>query len=220
MAALLARPDVGGVMCGFDKNDMQRFVLDGPQRERLGRAAYIEPPPFVGETELGEWRRLIQTLCVDGQCGLVCQNLGHIALAQKATRLRGDYLLWCTNRASQAAYASLGLTHFSYSLEDDSMNIRDCRSQNGMAYLFTHVPLFVSRIKPAVPPGSHLTDRLGRKTLTAEKHGLYYLIAEETVSLFHKRRKLEDLGIITFCVDLSFMDPDEKVLNEILDCYS
>ncbi len=217
---LLARPDVGGVMCGFDKNDMQRFVLDGPQRERLGRAAYIEPPPFVGETELGEWRRLIQTLCVDGQCGLVCQNLGHIALAQKATRLRGDYLLWCTNRASQAAYASLGLTHFSYSLEDDSMNIRDCRSQNGMAYLFTHVPLFVSRMKPAVPPGSHLTDRLGRKTLTAEKHGLYYLIAEETVSLFHKRRKLEDLGIITFCVDLSFMDPDEKVLNEILDCYA
>ena len=133
--------------------------------------------------------------------------------------MRGDYLLWCMNRASQAAYAALGLSHVAYSLEDDSMNIRDIASQNGMAYLFTHVPLFVSRIKPALAAGSHITDRLGRKTVVREKNGLYYLLAEETVSLFNKRQKFEELGIQTFCVDLSFMDPDEKVLDEILDCY-
>jgi putative protease len=217
---LCARPEIGGFVCAFDIKDMRRLAQDGPALAALGRAAYIEPPPFIAEQELGEWQRLVTTLCKNHGCGLVCQNLSHVALEQGVKRMRGDYLLWCMNRASQAAYAALGLSHVAYSLEDDSMNIRDCASQQGMAYLFTHVPLFVSRIKPALAAGSRLADRLGRKTVAREKNGLYYLLAEETVSLFNKRRKFEELGINTFCVDLSFMEPDEKVLNEILDCYT
>jgi putative protease len=215
----LVRPEIGGVICAFDTGDMHRLAQDVPARAALGRAGYVEPPPFIAEADLGEWRRLVTTLCKNSGCGLMCQNLSHVALEQGIKRMRGDYLLWCMNRASQAAYAALGLSHVAYSLEDDSMNIRDCASQQGMAYLFTHVPLFVSRIKPALGPGSHITDRLGRKTVTREKNGLYYCLAEETVSLFNKRQKFEDLGINTFCVDLSFMEPDEKVLDEILDCY-
>ena len=217
---LLTRPEIGGVICAFDTGDMHRLAQDGPARATLGRAGYIEPPPFIPEAELGGWQRLVITLCNNGGCGLVCQNLSHVALEQGVKRMRGDYLLWCMNRASQAAYAALGLSHIAYSLEDDSMNIRDIASQQGMAYLFTHVPLFVSRIKPAIAAGSRLTDRLGRKTVTREKNGLYYLLAEETVSLFNKRQKFEELGINTFCVDLSFMEPDGKVLDEILDCYT
>jgi putative protease len=213
-------PQVGGVICSFNRDDMQRFAQDAPMRDRLGRAAYIEPPPFISGDELGEWRRLIVTLCKDGLCGLMCQNLGHVMIEPGVKRVRGDYPLWCTNRASQAAYAALGVGYVAYSLEDDHTNIRAIASQNGMAYLFTHVPLFISRIKPALPPGCHITDRCGRKTVTREKSKLYYLLAEEIVSLFHKRKKFEELGIRTFCVDLSFMAPQEGVLREILYCYA
>jgi U32 family peptidase len=217
---LVAAWGAGGIICAFDREDMLRLAEDEAAKKRLGRAAYIEPPPFIPEEELQEWRRLVRRLCAEGDAGLMCQNLGHVTLAAGIKRVRADFRLWCLNRAAQAAYRGLGMKQFAYSLEDDSMNIRDCASQNGMAYLFTHVPLFVSRMKPAVPPGTHITDRLSRKTLTAHRHGLYYLVAEETVSLFHKRRRLEEMGIITFCVDLSFMEPDGKVLDEILDCYT
>jgi U32 family peptidase len=217
---LLARPEIGGVICAFDASDMHRLAQDMQARTVLGRAAYIEPPPFIAEEDLGEWRRLVATLCSNDAFGLMCQNLSHVALEQGVKRMRGDYLLWCMNRASQAAYAALGLSHVAYSLEDDSMNIRDIASQQGMAYLFTHVPLFVSRIKPALAAGSPITDRLGRTTIAREKNGLYYLLAEETVSLFNKREKFEELGVQTFCVDLSFIEPDGKVLDEILDCYA
>jgi hypothetical protein len=216
----LNRPEIGGVICAFDTSDMHRLAQDEQALAVLGRAGYVEPPPFIAEENLGEWRRLVTTLCGSDACGLVCQNLSHVTLEKGVRRMRGDYLLWCMNRASQAAYAALGLSHIAYSIEDDSMNIRDCASQQGMAYLFTHVPLFVSRIKPGLAIGSHITDRLGRKTVAREKNGLYYLLAEETVSLFNKRQKFEELGINTFCVDLSFMEPDENVLHEILDCYA
>ncbi|HUI92135.1 MAG TPA: peptidase U32 family protein [Chitinivibrionales bacterium] len=216
---LVNKPEIGGIVCAFDKEDMRRLMHDGPARERLGRAAYIEPPPFVAEEDLGPWRRIIQTLCKDGPCGLMCQNLGHVLLEPGVKRLRADYLLWCVNRASQASYAALGLSHFTYSLEDDSMNIRNCFSQNGMIYLFTHVPLFISRIRPVLEAGGHVVDRLGRQTMTREKNGLHYLLAEETASLFNKRQWFEELGIQTFCIDLSFMKPDGKVLDEIVDCY-
>jgi putative protease len=217
---LLALPEIGGVVCAFDKPDMHRFVHDTATRQRLGRAVYVEPPPFVPEQGLGEWRRLLQSLCKDGLCGFMCQNLGHAVLEEGMKRMRADYMLWCLNRASQHAYASLRLTHFTYSLEDDAMNVRDCASQKGMAYLFGHVPLFISRIRPALEAGSHVTDRAGRKIMTCEKHGLYYCLAEETVCLFNKREKYEELGISTFIIDLSFMEPDEKVLHDILTCYN
>jgi len=156
---------------------------------------------------------------VDGDFGLMCGNLGHAALAHGVKRVRADYGLWCLNCAAQAAYSGLGMGFFSYSLEDDSMNIRDCASQNGMLYLFTHAPLFVSRMRPAVPPGSRIADRLGRTAFTAEKYGLHYLVAEETVCLFNKRERLEEQRINTFCVDLSFMEPSPEILSEILSCY-
>jgi U32 family peptidase len=216
---LLARPEVGGVICAFDRKDMHRFAQDGDVRTRLGRAAYVEPPPFVPEAEVGEWRRLIQTLCKDGLCGLLCQNLGHVFMEEGVKRTRADYMLWCMNRAAQHAYAAMNLTHFTYSLEDDAMNIRECASQQGMAYLFGHVPLFISRIQPAIAEGSHVTDRAGRKTMVRGRNGLYYLVAEEIACLFHKRDKFEELGISTFIIDLSFMEPSETILQEILSCY-
>ena len=216
---LLCAPEVGGVVCAFDANDAARLAQDSGAQKQLGRAAYIEPPPFVPDEDFGQWRRLVARLCVDGDFGLMCGNLGHAALAHGVKRVRADYGLWCLNCAAQAAYSGLGMGFFSYSLEDDSMNIRDCASQNGMLYLFTHAPLFVSRMRPAVPPGSRIADRLGRTAFTAEKYGLHYLVAEETVCLFNKRERLEEQRINTFCVDLSFMEPSPEILSEILSCY-
>jgi hypothetical protein len=68
--------------------------------------------------------------------------------------------------------------------------------------------------------GGHFADRAGRQTMICEKNGLYYLVAEETMSLLYKRDKFEELGISTFTVDLSFMEPSEKILQEIIACYN
>jgi putative protease len=212
---------IGGVICAFDRTDMHRLARDNEARGRLGRSAYIELPPCIPEADLGEWRRIVQTLCKDGAFGMVCQNIGHVALEENVKRMRAGYMLWCTNRAAQHTYRAMHLPHFTYSLEDDAMNIRDCGSQQGMAYLFGHAPLFISRIKPALPDAAgRVTDRAGRKMSVCGKNGLYYLVADELVCLFHKRERFEELGISTFIADLSFMEPDEKVLQDIITCYN
>ncbi len=216
---LLGLPEIGGIICAFDESDADRLAQDVEVRRLLGRAAFLELPPFMAESSIGKWRKIMAGLCNADAMGLVCQNPGHIPLAHGIRRVRADYLLWCLNRPAQAAIGSLGASHFAYSLEDDWMNIRECASQRGMVYLFTHVPLFVSRIKPALEAGSRVTDRLGRKTFCAEKHGLYYLVAEESVSLFNKRERLEEAGILNFCVDLSFMKPDAAAISELMACY-
>jgi len=217
---LLADPTIGGVICAFDKADMHEFALDaGLHRQRLGRSAYIEPPPFIAEGELGEWRRIIQTLCKNGQCGLLCQNLSHIMLESGVKRMRADYLLYATNKVSVHAYSTLNLSRFAYSPEDDAMNIKDIYSQKGMVYLFGHAQLFVSRMKPAAQNGSVIADRLGRKIVVREKHGLYYSLASELFCLFNKRDYLEEFGISSFVIDLSFLDPDVELLKTILAAY-
>jgi putative protease len=216
---LLTGPDIGGVICAFDEQDFAALSGDSEALGRLGRAGYVEPPSFIPQGDLDEWGRLVHRMCSNDSLGLVCRNLAHAAFARGIKRVRADYGLWCLNRVASASLATLGLRHFSYSLEDDSMNIRDCASNNGMAYLFTHVPLFTARIRPSVAAGERVADRLGRKAFCAEKYGLYHLVAEESVCLFNKREKLEEWGIRTFCIDLSFMKPDARVLSDLLAGY-
>ncbi len=217
---LLTDGGIGGVICAFDKAEMHGFALDANlHRQRLGRAAYIEPPPFIAEGDLGEWRRIVQTLCKDGQCGLMCQNLSHIVLESGVKRMRADYLLYATNKVSVNAYSALKLGQFAYSPEDDAMNIKDIYSQKGMVYLFGHAQLFVSRMQPAVAVDSVIADRLERKIVVKEKHGLYYSLAHELYCLFNKRDYLEDLGVNSFVIDLSFVNPDAELLKGILSAY-
>ena len=45
------------------------------------------------------------------------------------------------------------------------------------------------------------------------------VIPEMPVSLFNTRKKLSALGIETFGIDLSFIPPDKKHLEEILESY-
>jgi U32 family peptidase len=218
--SLLTDKLIGGVICAFDRSDIETLKNDSETRTRFGRAAYIEPPPFIAEAELGAWRTIVQELCVEGECGLMCQNIGHVALVNNLKRLRSDFLLWSLNRVAQAAYSGLGIKQTTHSLEDDNMNLRDCISQNEAVYLFTHAPLFVSRMKPGIGHKAVATDRENRSVRVFEKYGLYYLVAEETMSLFHKREKMESYGARSFVIDLSFMEPDSAVLAELLGNYS
>jgi len=216
---LIDKESIGGIICAFNKIEIQRLINDIEIYKKFNRAIYIEPPPYISENEIIYWQNIVNFLCLEKEYGLMCSNLSHIYLGRSVKRKRCDYMLWCLNKISQVAYNLLGCKYFAYSLEDDVLNIRDCASQNGMIYLFTHVPLFISKIKPEVEKNIIIYDDLKRRTVLKQIDNLYYLIAQETVCLFHKRKKLEEMGINLFCIDLSFIEPDKKIFDKILYCY-
>ena len=150
----------------------------------------------------------------------MCQNLGQLRLADGAMKTYADAMIWCFNGAAQKALKDCGLSGFTYSWEDDYLNIRSAASFRRMAYLFSYVPLFISRIQPALGPGDTIKDSFGNEFFTAVKHGLHYLIAKKPLCLLHKRNKLEEAGIKTFIIDLSFCAPDKRLYRDLIKRYN
>jgi hypothetical protein len=93
-------------------------------------------------------------------------------------------------------------------------------SPRGMAYLFAHVPLFISRIRPALEAKEKLKDSFENEFYTVIKHDLYYLVSKKPFNLFHKRSKLEEAGIKTFIIDLSFCVPDKQLYRDLILKYN
>jgi putative protease len=176
-------------------------------------------PPFISENELQSWRELIGRFKTAGVTTWFCSNIGHRLLFDKGFTLIADAPIACLNRASQKAVLSQGFSFFTYSYEDDYLNIKSSGSEKGLACLYAAVQLFISRIHPAVRQGGLLSDPHDNRFFTASAHGLHYLLSQKPLCLTHRRKKLSELGIRNFIIDLCFSKVDPGLLQTIIDCY-
>ena len=153
--------------CGAD--EMEELLTDEARRRTWKSRLVPAPPPFIAEGELARWRTLLDRFHRAGIRKGMCLNIGHTPLFGKRFDLIADASLWCVNRASQAALHNMGFGNFAFSWEDDYLNIKATAAEDGIAYLFSHVPLFVSRIHPAVVPGREFSDPHANRFFTREK---------------------------------------------------
>ena len=209
----------------------QRLIFAGSMREldvllhdeaklKIWRSRlFVALPPFIAEDETGVWRQLLGRCKTAGISRGVCSNIGHTEIFPKGFEIVADAALGCLNRASQRALGAAGFRGFVYPYEDDFLNMKACYSPKGIAGLYARVPLFISRIRPAVRPGTEVSDPLENRFFTAEAEGLHYLLPKKPFSLTHRRKKLSAAGIHDFLIDLSFCKPDAAFLAAIVGSY-
>lgn len=200
-----------------DKESIEKLLSDGYMSKWRSRLS-ICLPPFIPESQVKSWRELIAS-SKDKVNNWVCANLGQTSLFKGTTRLSSDNPVWVMNRSAQKELSELGISAFTYSTEDDFPNIRQNASENGIACLYSHAILFISRILPDITNGNTLTDTGGNEFFTAIRNDLLYLISKEALCLTHKRTKLSESGIHQFLIDLSFIEPDPDLFVEILSAY-
>ena len=203
--------------CG---KEAMKSLIDDQARLKQWRSRLVPAfPPFIPDNELGEWRLLIDRLQKAGVASWNCSNIGHRLFLNKGQTLIADSPLACLNRASQKTLLSMGFTYFTYSLEDDYLNIKAAASPLALVYLFSTPPLFISRIHPAIKPGTPFSDPHNNRFITAEANGLHYLLPLKPFCITHRREKLSELGIKNFIIDLSFRKADPEYLQTVMDGY-
>jgi U32 family peptidase len=207
------------LMFAGDRAGMNALLRDDARLRTWRSRLVLCLPPFVPEKELPLWRTLIDRFKNAGVTAWSCSNIGHRALFDKGYSLIADAPLACLNGASQNAVLSRGFSFFTYSREDDYLNIKAAASPYGLVYLFGSVPLFISRIHPAVKPEIPLCDPHQNRFIVKNAHGLHYLLAEKPLCLTHRLSKLSELGIRNFIMDLSFRKVDPGFLQTIIACY-
>ncbi|MBN1523115.1 MAG: U32 family peptidase [Spirochaetales bacterium] len=214
---ILAKQKSNGLIVTASKSG-----ISGVMKRLGGRATapvYISLPLFVAEHDVQFWKHTARQLIQAGIAGFVINNPGHLALVPgNADKIAGTFF-YSLNSPARSRIAAMGCRDFMYSLEDDFLNIRNTGSRPGWITLFSHIPVFISRINPGFAPGTKLSDQNKKSFFTAVRDDLYVLCGSSPLCLFSRREKLQQLGINTFIVDFSFTEPDAKYAGSILEAY-
>jgi len=143
-----------------------------------------------------------------------CAETGSCRAYACVSGVRADYGLWCLNRRRSCIQRPRHAVSSSYSLEDDSMNIPTALHKTACCICLLHAAAVISRMRPAIPPGARIADRLGRRRSPPRNTGCLPGGRRDGGACL-KKGKAREQGINTFCINLSFMEPDGETLAEI-----
>jgi hypothetical protein len=176
-------------------------------------------PPFISENDIHLWKSLIIAFKEKGINRWACTNSGQVSLFPNDIELVADNPIWTMNYFSQSVLLNKGFKWFTYSIEDEYMNIKSTPSDKGILYLYSHIPLFISLIEPAIASGKKLSDPHQNTFITVARDNLHYLIADKPLCIFPRKEKLATTGIHHFGIDLSFVQPDPQTFSTIIEHY-
>ncbi len=200
---------------------------------RLGNETAMELPPFIGQREIQPFRNQIEKMISAGVRDWTLNNISHLGFFRDTDcSLSAGQFLYAWNAYAAAFLDDRGVKSFNVSWEDDFLNVRDFSgpvpSERMLIYLYGHPPVARSRILTPDYIGDELIRENDKGSKKGKDENGFYPVAEskltllipaKPVCLFSSRRKLQALGIRDFGIDLSFMPPDKKLLNTLLDSY-
>jgi putative protease len=169
----------------------------------------IALPQFIPENDISYWKTAVENYKKSGITKFMISNLGDKDFFAKTDKIFADYPLWTLNRWTQKFLSDENFAGFSYSPEDDILNLKRIGNPNGLFYVFMKVPLFVSRVKPVLQDTKSVIDTFGEKFTMKTKDGLAYLLGDGILGLTHRIDKLQEFGIKKFVLDFSFLPTDD-----------
>jgi hypothetical protein len=175
--------------------------------------AAVELPPFMAEREMAGYRSIKAKT-------YVLNNIAHFDLVPgDAEKIAGPYL-YAWNAYAARALKDLGVIRYFTSWEDDALNIRRLK-----------FPLITTLFgRPVITRSRMLTKEHDYGTVVSEKKdieleqvmegGLSLLVPKLPVMLFSAKANLKSAGVSEFCLDLSYVAPDKKLLSDLLNGYA
>jgi putative protease len=201
------------------KNELSELTVES---DKLA----IELPPFIAQREIQDYKNIITYFMSLGVEKFILNNISQIALfdsltnSQFITKIAGNYLyVW--NGYSARALKEHGFEYFCSSYEDEFLNIRrlaNCGLDERLIVpIFGYPVITRSRMLPKEAEyGIVISDKKDIELKQLVEYGMNILITKEPVMLFNAIDKLKLAGIKNFEIDLSFVDPNKKILDEII----
>jgi putative protease len=194
-----------------------------------------ELPPFIAQRDIELYRQAIDAMISRGITRWVVNNVSQFEFFKgEEVELTAGHLLYTWNAYTAAFLASVGVKYVTASWEDDFLNIRKMcgpgLARSLVVYLYgfpavvrsrfiTRELLSADKISDRTPAGSH-EHLLHSSFYPVFESELALLIPEKPVSIFTGLRKLKEIGVQNFGIDLSYMRPDKKMWHELFTAYS
>ncbi|MDT8285723.1 MAG: peptidase U32 family protein [Elusimicrobiales bacterium] len=189
------------------------FAVNRDNLRHIPPKAAVELPPFIAEREMKDYRHI--------RAGeYVLNNISHFDMVPDGAVKTAGPWLYAWNAYAARALKDLGVGAFFASWEDDALNIGRLK-----------FPLIVTLFgKPVITRSRMLTkehdygavrsEETGTELDQSMEGGLSVLTGKIPVMLFNAKEKLKSVGVNEFCVDLSRIRPDRKLLAELRAAYA
>ncbi|MCK9582849.1 MAG: U32 family peptidase [Endomicrobiales bacterium] len=194
----------------------------------------FELPPFIAQRDIPVFKEKIDALVALGVTSWVLNNVSHFGFfkVSECTLSAGQFL-YTWNAYTAAFLSTVGVKNITASWEDDFLNIRKMCApglgKNTVVYIYGHAPIVRSRmlekenIGQEVISSYNASQEMESKTivelLPIYESGLALLIPKKPISFLNAQRKLIECGINNFGVDLTYIAPNKKFLDELFNAY-
>jgi hypothetical protein len=201
-------------------NELKELIVSKIIPDGLVKNIIIALPPFIPEEQIDDWKITLTKLRHKGFDKFMCAHAGQKIIIPPKAKIFADRTIWCLNKTTQQTLKNLGFNRFTYSPEDDMLNLKATGSTSGLITLFGHIPLFISRIPTPPKEDTFLKDARKNIFFLKKRYNLNYLIGKKPLCLTHRKQKLLESGISSFVLDFSFFKEDLKLFNEVLSHYN
>jgi putative protease len=196
-----------------------------PERFSERKIDFFELPSYIDETDLPLYEGAVKKILKNAGSGFILNNIGHFRFFKgiRANLYAGPFL-YALNSFAADFLIKNKITNFTFSHEDDIKNISEA-SKAGLTgrsvfYLCGFPVLAVSKMAPHKDLKNETVLKSQKDSMKAViRDGRTYIIAQYPAMFFNKMRKLKNLGVRKFEIDLSFIEPSQKYLNSMLDAY-
>lgn len=216
---LIKKEKSSGIILNFELKEYEELLRSGGSLKQIIPQLIAALPPFIPQKELNRWKELCKELHNKGIRQFSCAHFSQKEILPEKVKLFADSTIWCINRPTIQKLSDLGFQNFTYSSEDDILNLKGIADKRGMMTLFSYVPLFISRIHSPLKEDVDLLDSKGAGFFTARRHGLDYLLGSRPLCLIHREKKMMEIGISSFVLDLSFTPANQKTLKTLMEHY-
>ena len=180
-------------------------------------------PLVIQEGEIPMYKDVIGYLASEGFLNWQVSNMGHFNLLKPfQCRLMSSQYLHALNSSAILSLKDLGCSRVTISIESDGGNLDALAAKGAPAVgdllLYSHLPLYVSRVKWEKKKGSY-GDQEGDQYIPKEKDGLTYVYADKPFSFFGYMKRFKRLGFRNFQIDLSGESSERENYGEIFNAF-
>lgn len=206
-----------GIIVSLNKKALKEIDLNQSILQKSKAQIWFELPKFIPEGSESFYKQMCQKIFNSGFNKFAISHLSQKELLPaKATFITNENV-YTFNDAACKLIKEQGAENFIFPFENDIVNLSKSTFRNGWVPIYFYPPLFFSRMPVDAKRDLRFSDQNGTIFRKQVRDGITIVLPEQAVSLSRFKNKLDRYGFYNYFIDLSFVEPNKKTVDTIVN---
>ncbi|HOO83794.1 MAG TPA: U32 family peptidase [Prolixibacteraceae bacterium] len=206
-----------GIIINLSKKALKEIDLKQNTLQKNKAQIWFELPKFIPESSASFYRQMCQKMLNSGFNKFSVSHLSQKELLPAKASFITNENVYTFNDAACKLIKEQGAENFIFPYENDIVNLSKSTFRSGWVPIYFYPPLFFSRMPIEAKKDSPFSDQNGTAFRKLIRDGITIVLPEQAVSLSRFKNKLDRYGFYNYFIDLSFVEPNKKTVDTIVN---